>query len=107
VSASGPEHLIFFCKRGSTNIPSRQGPSEFTIVGNFKDWEGWKEAHNIEVPTLLMNGQYDEVQDACVAPWFRSIPRIRWVAFDGASHMTHFEVRDRFMELSGTFLQGD
>lgn len=86
-----------------TDIPSRQGPSEFTIVGNFKEWQGWKQAHNIEVPTLLMNGRYDEVTDACVEPWFRSIPRIRWVTLEG-SHMTHFEVRERFMELSGNFL---
>ncbi|KAI1205004.1 proline iminopeptidase [Annulohypoxylon truncatum] len=84
-----------------------QGPSEFTIIGNFKDWEGWKEAHNINVPTLLINGKYDEVTDSCVKPWFNTIPRIRWVTLENSSHMTHFEERDRFMELCGEFLSND
>ncbi|KAI0862846.1 proline iminopeptidase [Xylaria cubensis] len=84
-----------------------QGPSEFTIVGNFKDWEGWKVAHNIKVPTLLLNGRYDEVQDSCVEPWFRTIPQIRWVTLEDASHMTHFEARERFMDLCGSFLEGN
>ncbi|KAI0880339.1 uncharacterized protein GGS22DRAFT_193399 [Annulohypoxylon maeteangense] len=68
-----------------------QGPSEFTITGNFKDWEGWKEAHNINVPTLLVNGKYDEVTDSCARTWFNTIPRIRWVTLENSSHMTHFE----------------
>ncbi|KAI0112209.1 proline iminopeptidase [Nemania sp. FL0031] len=84
-----------------------QGPSEFTITGNFKAWEGWKAAPNIEVPTLLLNGRYDEVQDACVEPWFRTIPRIRWVTLESSSHMSHFEERDRFIDLCGTFLKGN
>ncbi|KAI0976247.1 proline iminopeptidase [Xylaria arbuscula] len=84
-----------------------QGPSEFTIVGNFKDWEGWKEGHKIEVPVLLLNGRYDEVRDTCVEPWFRSIPRIRWVTLEKSSHMTHFEERERFMELCDTFLENN
>ncbi|KAJ8128942.1 hypothetical protein O1611_g4691 [Lasiodiplodia mahajangana] len=52
-----------------------QGPSEFVIVGSFKDWEGWKDAHKIEVPTLLLNGRYDEATDQCVQPWFTHIPK--------------------------------
>ncbi|KAI0199098.1 proline iminopeptidase [Astrocystis sublimbata] len=82
-----------------------QGPSEFTIVGNFKDWEGWKEAHNIDVPALLINGEYDEVRDACVEPWFCTIRRIRWVTIEDASHANHFEKRERFMDLCGDFLR--
>ncbi|KAI0476533.1 proline iminopeptidase [Xylariaceae sp. FL0804] len=81
-----------------------QGPSEFSIVGSFKDWEGWKEAHKINVPTLVLNGRYDEMRDPVVEPWFRTIPQVRWVTLENSSHMTHWEQRDRFMELCGGFL---
>jgi L-proline amide hydrolase len=82
----------------------RQGPSEFTITGNLKDWEGWKDSHQIEVPTLLLNGRYDEVRDACVEPWFRTIPKVKWVTLEKSAHMTHYEERERFMELCKGFL---
>ncbi|KAF2962726.1 hypothetical protein GQX73_g10847 [Xylaria multiplex] len=78
---------------------SRQGPSEFTIIGSFKDWEPYKEAHNIEVPTLLLNGEHDEAMDLSIEPWFQTISKVKWVTLSGASHMTHWEQRERFNEL--------
>ncbi|KAI0395126.1 proline iminopeptidase [Xylariaceae sp. FL0594] len=82
-----------------------QGPSEFTIIGNFKDWEGWREAQNIEVDVLLLNGKYDEATDACVEPWFRHISRIRWVTLEKSAHLSHYDERERFMELCAAFLR--
>lgn len=82
----------------------RQGPSEIVVNGNLKDWNGSKEAENINVDTLLLNGRHDEVPEICVEPWFRAIPRIKWVVFENASHMSHWEERERYMELVGTFL---
>ncbi|KAI9644492.1 hypothetical protein NHQ30_006513 [Ciborinia camelliae] len=81
-----------------------QGPSEFVVVGSFKDWEGWPEGHKIQVPTLLINGRYDEATDLCMEPWFRTIPKVRWVTLENSSHMGHWEDRDRFMEVCGGFL---
>ncbi|KAI1433336.1 Alpha/Beta hydrolase protein [Xylaria sp. CBS 124048] len=81
-----------------------QGPSEFVINGSFKDWEGWKDAHKIEVETLLLNGRYDEATDECMKPWFSHIRKVRWVTLENASHMSHFEQRERFMEVVSDFL---
>ena len=36
-----------------------QGPSEFTVLGNFKDWDRWADLHRLTMPTLLMVGRYD------------------------------------------------
>jgi pimeloyl-ACP methyl ester carboxylesterase len=69
-----------------------------------KDWDGSKEAQNINVDTLLLNGRNDEVTELCVEPWFRAIPKIKWVVFEKSSHMPHWEERKRYMELVGTFL---
>ncbi|KAI1651134.1 proline-specific peptidase [Daldinia loculata] len=93
-------------KDDPTSYHTMQGPSEIVIDGNLKDWEGWKDAHNIQVDTLLLNGRYDEVGEPCVEPWFRVIPRIKWVVFEKSSHMAHWEERERFMQVVGTFLTG-
>ena len=83
---------------------NRQGPSEFTITGSLKDWEGWPDAKDIEVPTLLLNGRHDEVTELCIEPWFKSIPDVKWVTLENSSHMAHFEERQRYMEICSTFL---
>ncbi|KAF2996151.1 hypothetical protein E8E14_000521 [Neopestalotiopsis sp. 37M] len=87
-----------------TAYNTMQGPSEIVITGNLKDWDGSEEAQNINVDTLLLNGRHDEVTELCVEPWFRAIPKIKWVVFEKSSHMPHWEERDRYMELVGTFL---
>ncbi|KAI0414008.1 Alpha/Beta hydrolase protein [Xylaria grammica] len=92
-------------KEDPTAYMTMQGPSEFIIVGTFKDWEGWKEGHKIEAQALLINGQYDEATDLCVQPWFSSIPKVKWVTIEGASHMVHWEQRERYIQVVGGFLK--
>ncbi|KAI0817096.1 Alpha/Beta hydrolase protein [Xylaria sp. FL0064] len=87
-----------------TNGANKQGPSEFIITGTIKDWEGWKFGHEIKAETLLLNGRYDEMVDACILPWFQTIPKVRWVTLENASHMGQFEDRERFISLCGSFL---
>src|SRR6266496_159456 len=36
-----------------------QGPNEFVVTGNFKDWDRWKDLPQIHVPTLLIVGRHD------------------------------------------------
>ncbi|ETS77147.1 hypothetical protein PFICI_11021 [Pestalotiopsis fici W106-1] len=95
-------------KEDPTAYLTMQGPSEFVVVGTaFKDWEGYKLfGPDIEVPTLLINGTNDEVQNLCFEPWFRTIPKVKWVTIEGASHMSHWEQRGRFVQLCGEFLIG-
>ncbi|KAJ7753607.1 proline iminopeptidase [Mycena maculata] len=80
------------------------GPSEFHITGPLKDWSMLKDAHKIVVPTLLTNGRYDEAQDSTVMPFFASIPHVKWVTFAESSHMPHWEERERYMSIVGSFL---
>lgn len=80
-----------------------QGPAEFVIVGSIKGYEGWREAHKIEVETLLVNGKNDEVTNLAMYPWFKTIPKVRWVTLNGAHH-SHWEDRERYMQEVGDFL---
>ncbi|KAH8884050.1 proline-specific peptidase [Thozetella sp. PMI_491] len=81
------------------------GPCEFVLTGSLKDWDGGRDvAHKIKVDTLLINGEHDEVSNLCIEPWFSGIQRVKWVTLAGASHMTHWEQRDRFLQLCANFL---
>ncbi|KAK3944389.1 L-amino acid amidase [Diplogelasinospora grovesii] len=91
-------------KEDPTSYLTIQGPSEFVIIGNIKDWEGWPDAHNIQAETLLLNGRYDEVTDLCVEPWFKTIPKVKWVTLESSSHMAHWEARERYMQVCASFL---
>jgi proline-specific peptidase len=88
----------------ATAYNTMQGPSEIVVNGTLKDWDGSEASKNINIETLLINGRYDEVSELCVEPWFRCIPKVKWVVFEKSSHMPHWEERERFMELVGTFL---
>lgn len=71
-----------------TSFLSRNGPSEFYMTGPIKDWTIVDEAHKITVPVLLVNGWKDEAADSCVYPYFKLLPRVRWIQFAvGPSHI--------------------
>ncbi|CAN8100514.1 unnamed protein product [Discula destructiva] len=101
-----PEEIMVGFKNRSedpTVYRTIQGTAEFIIVGSIKGWEGWKEAHNISVDTLLINGKNDEVTNLSMYPWFNNIPKVRWITL-GGTHMSHWEDRDRFVQEVGDFL---
>jgi L-proline amide hydrolase len=83
----------------------RNGPSEFTVVGSLNTWSVVEEVHKIKIPVLLINGEHDEAQSVCVAPFFRGIPKVKWVTISDASHMSHVEKRDEYMQIVADFLQ--
>lgn len=59
----------------------------------------------INVPTLLINGRYDEATDQCVLPYFDAIDKVKWIGFANSSHMPHWEERERFMDVVSRFLK--
>lgn len=85
-------------------IVSRNGPSEFFVSGTLKTWSIVDEVHKIEVPTLLINGRYDEAQDEVVEPFFKNIKKVKWVRFAQSSHMPHMEEPEEFMEVVQNFI---
>ncbi|EKM60681.1 uncharacterized protein PHACADRAFT_83971 [Phanerochaete carnosa HHB-10118-sp] len=80
------------------------GPSEFNITGSIKDWDITPELHKISVPTLVLNGKYDEATDEVVGPLFWKIPHARWYTFPNSSHMAFWEEREAYMRFIAEFL---
>jgi L-proline amide hydrolase len=82
------------------------GPSEFHVVGSLRDWDITDRLGEIDVPTLLVSGRYDEATPRIVEEIHRRIPGSRWELFEESSHMPHVEERSRFLRVVGEFLDG-
>ncbi len=72
------------------------GPNEFTVVGNLKDWDRTSELHEVNVPTLITTGQYDEVSLDCHQTIRAGIKGSRLQIFSGCSHLTMLEQPARY-----------
>lgn len=80
------------------------GPSEFHVIGSLKDWSVIGRLHGIDVPTLVVAGEFDEALPRVWQPFLDEIPDVRHHVFPGASHMPHVECPDQFLQVVGDFL---
>lgn len=80
------------------------GPSEFHVIGSLKTWDIRKELGSINIPTLLVSGEYDEATPAMVAEIHKLIPGSKWELFPESSHMPHVEEPARFKRIVCEFL---
>ncbi|KAJ7076113.1 proline-specific peptidase [Mycena belliarum] len=94
-------------EKDATVYSTMIGPSEFNITGTLKEWNVVDDLGRIHVPTLLINGRYDDAQDVAVVPFFEKIPRVKWVQFAESSHMPFFEEKERYLKVLGDFLSGE
>ncbi|KAJ7825866.1 Alpha/Beta hydrolase protein [Mycena olivaceomarginata] len=69
-----------------------------------EEWTVVEDIRKISVPTLLINGRYDDAQDVGVVPFFEKIPKVKWVQFAESSHMPFFEETHVFFQVVGDFL---
>ena len=52
----------------------------------------------------MISGEHDEATPTVVRPLVDALPDARWELIKGASHSTHLEQPERFLELVETFL---
>jgi L-proline amide hydrolase len=82
------------------------GPSEFHVIGSIRDWQSLDRLHEIDLPTLLVSGRYDEATPALQEELLAGIHGAEWVVFEESSHMPHHEERERYMQVVGDWLTG-
>ena len=80
------------------------GPSEFHVIGNLKTWDITPRLGQLRVPALVISGEYDEATPAVVRPLVEALPGARWELLEGASHTSHLEAPERYLELVEAFL---
>lgn len=57
------------------------------------------------VPTLLINGKYDEATDAIQEIFYRNIADVKWEKFEESAHVPLWEETEKYLNLVGGFLQ--
>jgi L-proline amide hydrolase len=80
------------------------GPSEFHTIGSLLDWNITDRLSGIDVPTLLISGEFDEATPHIVEQIHTRIPGARWELVAGTSHLTHVEEPEIWLALVGAFL---
>ncbi|KAK4464589.1 Alpha/Beta hydrolase protein [Cladorrhinum samala] len=94
----------------NTAYVAMNGPSELHVTGALRDWSVVGELARITERTvpggvLLINGHFDEAQDACLLPYFIRVgAKVKWVQFALSSHMPHLEETEKFVRTVGAFL---
>jgi L-proline amide hydrolase len=80
------------------------GPSEFHVIGSIRDWQSLDRLHELDVPTLLVSGRFDEATPALQEELLQGIRGAEWVVFEDSSHTPHVEERERYMQVVGEWL---
>ena len=80
------------------------GPSEFFATGNLKDWDVTARLGEIDVPTLLISGRYDEATPMQQEIMRDAIAGSEWVLLEESSHFSHVEEPERYRQALTDFL---
>jgi proline iminopeptidase len=75
-----------------------QGPSEFQVTGNLKDWDRWADLPRIDTPTLLIVGGHDTMSVDDIARMGTLIPNARLVVCEKGSHMCMYDDQQTYFD---------
>ncbi|WP_149564476.1 proline iminopeptidase-family hydrolase [Streptomyces cacaoi] len=67
------------------------GHADYHVTGALKDWDIFGELHRIQIPTLVLGGEFDECVPAHLADIAARIPDAEHVTQPGAAHMGYLE----------------
>lgn len=81
------------------------GPNEFHVIGTLRNWSVVDRLTAVDVPTLVVAGEFDEATPATWQPFVDLIPGAIAHVFPGASHCTHLEQPKEFRAVVARFLQ--
>jgi proline iminopeptidase len=101
-----PEPLRRMFRHLSTPVyNTMQGPNEFVVTGNFKDWDRWNDLRKITVPTLLSVGRFDTMRVADIEQMGRLIPRSRVTICEQGSHCAMYDDQEAYFRDMIQFIQ--
>jgi proline-specific peptidase len=80
---------------GNAVYETMNGPNEFMVIGNLKDWDRIDRLSEMTVPTLITVGRYDEITPTCAETMRRRIPNAQMRVFERTSHTARTWGRQR------------
>lgn len=81
------------------------GPCEFEVIGNLKQWTVIGRLDRVRVPTLVISGELDEARAVCVEPYQAGIKGAEWKVLEGTSHIGFVEETERYCDFVWGWLQ--
>jgi proline-specific peptidase len=81
------------------------GPSEFFCTGSLREWDVTTRLGEIEEPTLIVSGRYDESTPLVSRTIHQGIKGSEWEVLENSSHVPHVEEPERFLEVVGGWLE--
>lgn len=81
-----------------------QGPNEYIITGNSKDWNRWADLPKITIPALLICGRYDTMDPKDLDKMRALIPNSRAKICEKGSHCAFFDDPDVYFNTIRAFL---
>jgi proline iminopeptidase len=93
-----------FAKLNQKIYNTMQGPNEFVISGNFKDWDRWGDLPKIKVPTLIIAGRHGTMNPEDIRRMGKLIPHSRVVITEG-SHLEMYDDQERYFRAIVQFVK--
>jgi proline-specific peptidase len=81
------------------------GPTEFDVIGNLRDWDRTSDLGRIRTPTLVTCGRYDEITPACSETIRAGIPDAGVIVFEHSAHCAHLEEPESYAQAIESFLR--
>jgi proline iminopeptidase len=100
-----PDPLLRSFKHANLQIyNTMQGPNEFVISGNFKDWSAWERLNTIKVPTLLIGAKFDTMSIDDKKRMAMLIPNSKLLICEG-SHLSMYDDQQNYFNGLVKFLK--
>lgn len=80
------------------------GPNEFMVIGNLKEWDRTEQLGEVTVPTLITVGRYDELTPGCADTLHNGIANSQMVVFEDSAHLAHLEETEKYLQVVANFL---
>ena len=100
-----PEHVQRAMDQVGQVYYTMNGPTEFHVIGNIKDWDRTDRLSEIHVPTLITSGRFDESTPLLNEVLHKGISGSEWVLFENSSHMAHVEERELYIPTIRSFIE--
>lgn len=88
----------------SRTYPAMNGPNEFSVTGTLKGWSAADAMGKIQVPTLVLTSEWDEVTLDCHRHLRRGIPGAQLQVLPKARHLAMVEQPDAYLAALRGFL---
>ncbi len=100
-----PEYVEHaFSMFGEELYVAMNGPSEFVILGEIRDYEREADLARVDVPTLVTCGEYDNARPATCRHYASLLPQGELAVFPEAAHFTFVDRPDEYVATTRRFL---